>query len=117
MTNQYQQGIQVFTPPPRPNRDGQGSVPYTPLQRARRSSSYTGIDQATGLALGPDGFFHPIEVGVDGDLQVGSRGLNSILEELLREIKALRLGLVMAENSVCEDIAPEDLPDDNDGWQ
>lgn len=116
MTNQ-DQAIRPFTPPPRPNRDGQGSIPYTPLQRARRSSSYTGIDQATGLALGPDGFFHPIEVDMEGALRIIAPGLVSVLEELLREIKALRMGLVMAENNVCDDVDPDALPDDNDAWQ
>ena len=119
MTQDQAQNRPVGVPyqSPRPNRDGQGSIPYTPLARARRSSSYVGIDQATGLALGPDGFFHPIEVDAGGQLQIHGVGLNSILEEILRELKALRLGLVMAENNVCDDVDPDALPDDNDAWQ
>ncbi len=111
------QAFHQFVPPPRPNRDGQGSVPYTPLARARRSTSYVGIDQATGLALGDDGFFHPIEVFGNGELKVGSIGIDSILNEILRELRALRMGMVMAENNVCDDIDPDALPDDNDAWQ
>lgn len=106
-----------MTQPPVPNKDGQGSVPYSPLARGRRSSEYVGIDQATGMVLGPDGYFHPLEGDGQGNLNVTPRSTNDILEELLREVKALRLGLVMAENSVCEDIAPEDLPDANDAWE
>lgn len=41
----------------------------------------------------------------------------STQHELLRETKRMRLGFVMAENNVCEDINPEEMDDDNDAWQ
>ncbi len=42
--------------------------------------------------------------------------LTSVMNELLREVKALRLGLVMAENNVCDDVDPDAGPDDSDAW-
>ena len=80
-------------------KDRQGSVAYSTRRTARGNASQ--IDAADGLALGPDGYSHPIEVDDAGQLRGVDKTTNQLLGELIEEIRALRLGMVAT--GACED--------------
>lgn len=119
---------QTVNPPPvgqpyiPPTKDGQpsGSFPgagpqaYPRRGRARGPDQWVGIDQATGLFYGPDGFFHPGEVDNEGNIQVTSKAILEALEGIRRELRMLRMGMVAAENSVCDEIEIEAVTDESD---
>ncbi len=70
----------------------QGSVSYR-KELSARAPEIVAIDQASGLALGPDGYFHPIEVDGRGRLRASDSSELSLQEEQLRETRAVRIGI------------------------
>ena len=51
------------------------------------------VTEASGLTLGTDGYPHPLETSAEGELQTSDRPVATILEEVLRELVAIREGM------------------------
>ena len=77
-----------------------GSVAYS-ADKTSHADQRIAIESAEGLALGLDGLMHPIEVDGRGQMRGVDKTTNQLLEELIGEIRALRLGMVAT--GACED--------------
>lgn len=82
-------GDSDYTPP---NAAGQGTV-----ERRRRNPRMrvqdVAIAEASGLALGGDGYPHPLERDADGYLKATDRNVVALLDAVLRELRMIREGL------------------------
>lgn len=75
-----------------PNEAGEGSVTRR-RRNPRMRVQDVEIAGAGGLALGGDGHYHPLEVTWDGELKGADRSVAAILEDVLRELRLIRMGL------------------------
>lgn len=75
----------------------QGGAGEGTVERQRRDPRMrvqdVAIHEASGLSLGEDGYPHPLETTVRGELKTTSRTERELLEECLLVLKQLRYGL------------------------
>lgn len=76
----------------KPNRQNLGSVAYAKGAQ-ERAAGYVGIEEASGLALGEDGLFHPIQVTRRGETLGSDTELIALIKSMLVELQALRIGM------------------------
>lgn len=76
---------------PDPNNAGEGTVTRR-RRNPRQRVEDVAITEASGLALGGDGYPHPLEV-TGGELRTVDRQMLSLLEQMLAELQAIRVGL------------------------
>ncbi len=95
--------------------DRQGSVPYnaTPVTdpALKRSSAPVLVDRAPGLALGGDGYFHPLETDGEGALKTANPSGLSAQDEQLQLLRAIAFAMAELTNRSLDDL----LQDANDG--
>lgn len=73
---------------------GQGTV--TRLRRSpRQDVGDVSITEASGLTLGRDGYPHPLETTVTGELVVSERTVVAVLEDILEELRLMRIGMIL----------------------
>lgn len=75
----------------------------------RRRNPRTKVDdveiaEATGLSLGEDGFFHPIETDPEGNLKVRIKGIIELLEEVVSTNRAIVRAMAEAHDLNFEDL-------------
>ena len=74
---------------------GEGTV-----KRLRRTPRQTvddvSIHEASGITLGPDGYPHPLETTVAGELKVTERTVQTVMEEVLLELRRMRMGMALS---------------------
>ena len=101
------------------NRYGEGTVQrrfvFSEAERLKRSHNGiefeafrgspnpVGINEALGIALGSDGFFHPIEVTEDGELKISAGQATNFNALMLNELIKIRFLL----ERVCETELPQ----------
>lgn len=73
----------------------------------RKEVNDVSISQADGLALGPDGNYHPIETTGEGFLKVTTKDTNDLLEELLAYQKMTVYLLAELAHEEFDDIVEE----------
>ena len=78
----------------------QGGVGEGTTTRQRRAPRQrvqdVSISEATGITLGTDGYPHPLETTGEGNLLVQERALGAVLEDVLTELRRMRLGMVLS---------------------
>ncbi len=87
----------------KPTRQNLGSVAYS-KGALERATGYTGIEEASGLALGEDGLFHPVEVTTRGGLRTADVMLISLIKQVLVELQASRIGMEVLLSLFGEDM-------------
>ena len=75
-----------------PNSAGEGTVTRR-RRNPRMRVEDVAITEASGLALGKDGYSHPLEVTADGELAIMDRSVVFLLEAIYRELQLIREGL------------------------
>lgn len=74
----------------RPLKQYQGSVAEQ-SNATSRANQEVSIENAPGLALGRDGYRHPIEVNAEGELQTQDIGLSDVFDAIERLNDTLQL--------------------------
>lgn len=75
-----------------PNEAGQGTVARR-RRNPRMRVEDVAITEASGLALGGDGYPHPLEVDGDGHLKASDRNVVQLLDLIYAELRTIREGL------------------------
>ncbi len=76
---------------------GQGTIGRR-RRKPRKEVNDVEVSTATGLSLGPDGNYHPIETDSEGNLKVRVKGISDLLQEIVDTNRAIVRALAEAHD-------------------